>query len=98
MHPQRTRAELAATGFDLQWLNQTGGLFANAAYARPYGDLVGQLVLFAAMLLLVSLLAWIRRLTQPARQHRFLSADGGGRAGLGGAPAVFPSRREVAAR
>lgn len=27
MHPQRTRAELAATGFDLQWLNQAGGLW-----------------------------------------------------------------------
>jgi len=71
-------------------------VFANAAYARPYGDLVGQLVLFAAMLLLVGLLAWIRRLTQPARQHRFLTAVGGSRPGPVGVPAASPPRREVA--
>lgn len=71
-------------------------VFANAAYARPYGDLVGQLVLFAAMLLMVGLLAWIRRLTQPARQHRFLTADAGSRPGPGGLPAASPPKREVA--
>jgi Flp pilus assembly protein TadB len=48
-------------------------VFSNAAYARPYGQLVGQLVLFAATLLLVGMLAWIRRLTQPPRRRRFLS-------------------------
>jgi Flp pilus assembly protein TadB len=48
-------------------------VFANAAYAKPYGELVGQLVLFAALLLLVGMLAWIRRLTQPPQRRRFLS-------------------------
>ena len=48
-------------------------VFANTAYAQPYGDLVGQLVLFAAILLLVGMLAWIRRLTQPPQRRRFLS-------------------------
>ncbi len=47
-------------------------VFANAAYAKPYGTVVGQLVLFAATLLLVGMLAWIRRLTQPPRRRRFL--------------------------
>jgi len=48
-------------------------VFANSAYARPYGQLVGQLVLFAATLMLIGLLAWIRRLTLPPRRHRFLA-------------------------
>jgi len=47
-------------------------VFANDAYARPYGQMVGQLVLFAATLMLVGLLAWIRRLTLPPRRRRFL--------------------------
>ena len=47
-------------------------VFANASYAMPYGTVVGQLVLFAATLLLVGMLAWIRRLTQPPRRRRFL--------------------------
>ena len=47
-------------------------VFSNAAYAKPYGQVVGQLVLFAATLLMVGMLAWIRRLTQPPRRHRFL--------------------------
>ncbi|MBN1171061.1 MAG: type II secretion system F family protein [Micromonosporaceae bacterium] len=47
-------------------------VFANSAYATPYGDAVGQLVLFAATLLLVGLLAWIRHLTQPPQRRRFL--------------------------
>jgi Flp pilus assembly protein TadB len=49
-------------------------VFANNAYARPYGELVGQLVLFAATLMLVGLLVWIRRLTLPPRRRRFLAA------------------------
>jgi Flp pilus assembly protein TadB len=48
-------------------------VFANNAYARPYGEPVGQLVLCGAALLLVALLAWIRRLTQPSRRRRFLA-------------------------
>jgi tight adherence protein B len=52
-------------------------VFANAAYARPYGQVVGQLVLFAATLLLVGMLAWIRRLTQPARRRRYLGPAAG---------------------
>ena len=52
-------------------------VFANAAYAKPYGQVVGQLVLFAAMLLLVGMLAWIRRLTQPPRRRRFLGPTAG---------------------
>ena len=48
-------------------------VFANSTYAKPYSQLVGQLVLFAATVLLVGLLAWIRHLTQPPRRRRFLS-------------------------
>lgn len=48
-------------------------VFANASYAKPYSTLVGQLVLFAATLLLVAMLAWIRRLTQPPKRRRYLS-------------------------
>jgi Flp pilus assembly protein TadB len=48
-------------------------VFANSAYARPYAQLVGQLVLFAATLMLVGLLVWIRRLTMPPRRRRFLA-------------------------
>lgn len=56
-------------------------VFSNGAYAKPYGDLVGQLVLLAATLLLVGLLAWIRRLTQPPRRHRFLASAADPRTG-----------------
>jgi Flp pilus assembly protein TadB len=49
-----------------------GIVFADRAYAAPYGTPVGELVLFAAMLLLTGLLAWIRRLTQPTGHGRFL--------------------------
>jgi hypothetical protein len=52
-------------------------VFSNAAYAKPYGSVVGQLVLFAATLLLVGMLAWIRRLTQPPRRRRFLGHSAG---------------------
>jgi Flp pilus assembly protein TadB len=48
-------------------------VFANGAYARPYGQLLGQLVLLAATLMLVGLLIWIRRLTLPPRSRRFLA-------------------------
>ena len=48
-------------------------IFVNSAYARPYGEVVGQLVLFAATLMLVGLLAWIRRLTLPPPRRRFLA-------------------------
>jgi len=48
-------------------------VFSNSAYARPYGQVVGQLVLFAATLMLVGLLAWIRRLTLPPQRRRFLA-------------------------
>lgn len=61
-------------------------VFANNAYARPYGQVVGQLVLFAATLMLVGLLAWIRRLTLPPRRRRFL------------APAATPGPAEPPAR
>jgi Flp pilus assembly protein TadB len=49
-----------------------GLVFTNTTYAKPYGSWVGQLVLLAATLLLIAMLAWIRALTQPARQPRFL--------------------------
>jgi Flp pilus assembly protein TadB len=49
-------------------------VFSNASYAKPYGTVVGQLVLFAATLLLVGMLAWVRRLTQPPRRRRFLGS------------------------
>jgi Flp pilus assembly protein TadB len=52
-------------------------IFANSTYARPYGEVVGQLVLFASTLLLVGLLAWIRRLTLPPRRRRFLAPAAG---------------------
>jgi Flp pilus assembly protein TadB len=51
-------------------------VFANSAYAKPYGTVVGQLVLFAATLLLIGMLAWIRRLTLPPRRQRFLAPAG----------------------
>lgn len=54
-------------------------VFADSAYARPYAALVGQLVLFAATLLLVGLLAWIWRLTQPPKRRRFLTSAAAGR-------------------
>jgi preprotein translocase subunit SecD len=47
-------------------------VFSNGAYSQPYGDVVGQLALFAATLLLVGMLVWIRRLTQPPKRRRFL--------------------------
>ena len=49
-------------------------VFTNTTYARPYASVVGQLVLAAATLLLVGMLAWIRHLTQPARQPRYLAS------------------------
>jgi Flp pilus assembly protein TadB len=71
-------------------------VFANSAYAKPYGDLVGQLVLFAATLLLVGMLAWIRRLTQPPRRRRFLASANS--PAHGQAPAATPTRPEVVPR
>jgi Flp pilus assembly protein TadB len=56
-------------------------VFTNTTYAKPYGTWVGQLALLAATLLLVGLLVWIRALTQPARQPRFLKAGPGTPAG-----------------
>jgi Flp pilus assembly protein TadB len=50
-------------------------IFANTAYAQPYGTALGQIVLFAATLLLVALLVWIRRLTLPPRRRRFLGVQ-----------------------
>ena len=52
-------------------------VFANPAYAKPYSTVIGQLVLFAAALLLVGMLAWIRRLTQPPKRRRYLSSAPG---------------------
>lgn len=49
-------------------------VFTNTTYAKPYGTVVGQLVLLAAILLLVGMLAWIRTLSQPARVVRFLQS------------------------
>ncbi|MEV6922966.1 type II secretion system F family protein [Dactylosporangium sp. NPDC051485] len=51
-------------------------LFLSAAYARPYGMLVGQLVLAANMLVLAGLLAWVRLLTRAIRHGRFLVPAG----------------------
>ena len=67
-------------------------VFVNGTYAKPYGDLPGQLVLLAATLLLVSLLAWIRQLTQPPRQRRFLAADAHLTATVPAAPAPEVTR------
>lgn len=49
------------------------GVFADRSYSAPYGAPVGELVLLAAMALLVGLLVWIRRLSQPAPSERFLA-------------------------
>jgi len=62
-------------------------VFANNAYAQPYATLLGQLVLFAATLLLVAMLTWIRRLTQPPRRSRYL-ATSGATANVGDTPAA----------
>ena len=72
-------------------------VFANPTYAKPYGNLVGQLVLFAATVLLVALLVWTRHLTQPTRRRRFLT-------GTSNAPPARPAaasgarQQEVALR
>jgi tight adherence protein B len=47
-------------------------LFANSAYMRPYHTLLGQIVLAACTGMFVSLLVWIRRLSQPRRVPRLL--------------------------
>lgn len=47
-------------------------LLADVSYSRPYGQLLGQMVLLSVGLLIVGLLVWIRRLTQPVRYGRFL--------------------------
>jgi Flp pilus assembly protein TadB len=72
-------------------------VFANSAYAKPYGTLVGQLVLFAATLLLVGMLAWIRHLTQPPTRRRFLTSAAGISSGQLRAPTPTGDR-EVALR
>ncbi|WP_327009751.1 type II secretion system F family protein [Dactylosporangium sp. NBC_01737] len=72
-------------------------LFLNSAYAQPYGMLVGQLVLAATMLVLAGLLAWVRLLTRPPRQGRFL-APAAQRSNSGGPDTSAASgRRERAA-
>jgi len=48
-------------------------LFIDRSYSAPFGHLVGELVLFAAILVLVGLLVWIRRLSQPVPAQRFLA-------------------------
>ena len=71
-------------------------VFSNAAYAKPYGQVVGQLVLFAATLLMVGMLAWIRRLTQPPRRHRFLGPAGStSQTDSGSEPAAAHEREAV---
>jgi Flp pilus assembly protein TadB len=69
-------------------------VFTDSAYAKPYGTVLGQLVLLAATLLLVGLLAWIRRLTQPPKRGRFLA----GAASAVHNPALTADRPEVVLR
>lgn len=71
-------------------------VFSNGAYAKPYGDLLGQLVLFAATLLLVAMLVWIRHLTQPPQRRRFLAPAGIGGHDPAGTP--VPALPEAAPR
>jgi Flp pilus assembly protein TadB len=73
-------------------------VFANSAYAKPYGNLVGQLVLFAATLLLVGMLAWIRRLTQPPRRRRFLATTANASVADPAASSASARNQEVALR
>jgi Flp pilus assembly protein TadB len=49
-------------------------VFTNTTYAQPYASWLGQLVLLATTLMLIGMLAWIRNLTQPKRQPRFLAS------------------------
>jgi Flp pilus assembly protein TadB len=69
-------------------------VFANSAYVEPYGHVLGQLVLFAAILMLVGLLVWIRRLTLPPRPRRFLAPA----AAADIEPPAAPAQAQVAAR
>lgn len=69
-------------------------LFLNSAYARPYGMLVGQLVLAATMLVLAGLLAWVRLLTRPPRQGRFLAPAAQRRPEAGTDTSAASGRRE----
>jgi Flp pilus assembly protein TadB len=64
-------------------------VFTNTTYAKPYSGWVGQLVLLAATLLLIGMLAWIRALTQPTRQPRFLNRAGSGARADTTAPAAL---------
>jgi Flp pilus assembly protein TadB len=73
-------------------------VFANSAYAKPYGQLLGQLVLLAAGLLLVGMLVWIRRLTQPPRRRRFLAPASARTPGGSTAPHAAPTRTEATVR
>jgi Flp pilus assembly protein TadB len=47
-------------------------LFANPTYMRPYGTVLGQLVLAACTIVFAGLLVWIRRLSSPQRVPRLL--------------------------
>ena len=55
-------------------------LFANPVYMRPYGTVLGQLVLAACTLVFVALLVWIRRLSSPQRVPRLLDTAKGAQA------------------
>jgi hypothetical protein len=37
VHPQRTRAQLLRTGFDLAWLNVTGGMWQQPLHTMTGG-------------------------------------------------------------
>lgn len=52
-------------------------LFSNTTYMRPYGTLLGQVVLAACTVVFVGLLVWIRHLSQPRRVPRLLATTAG---------------------
>jgi Flp pilus assembly protein TadB len=48
-------------------------LFSNPTYMRPYGTILGQIVLALCLTVFAGLLVWIRRLSQPTRVPRLLA-------------------------
>jgi Flp pilus assembly protein TadB len=73
-------------------------VFLDRSYATPYGSLLGEAVLFAAMLVMVGLLVWIRRLSQPAPPERLLAPAAERRARQDAGAHTAVARREASLR
>ncbi|PZG45888.1 hypothetical protein C1I98_15155 [Spongiactinospora gelatinilytica] len=60
-------------------LGYTAFALANRAYVAPFGTLGGQVVLAAVIGLYAGAFAWLHRLAQPPKAHRFLNPSSGER-------------------